>query len=137
MNGGKLVQHMQHPSEHSIIIHEEIEDVIHKGAELFATSTHHQMQYPFNLPEENYRILASNPNKSKIHLGGNNEDMNPPCDVEIAYYPKTKSLAIQMHPEYLNNDHETNRYLRYLLDNIYGTNTKELPEHSVKEVSEA
>lgn len=122
MNGGKLIQHMQHSGNHTIVIHEELKDVIKKDSIIPATSTHHQMVYPFNLPKEDYRILASNPDRSPMCLGGNNEEMNPPCDVEIVYYPKTKCLGIQMHPEYLNNNHNTITYLRHLLDNIYDDN---------------
>lgn len=112
MNGGKLVQHMNHPGSHEILTSD--------GHKLEATSTHHQMQYPFNLPKENYSILGWKEKQSPFHLGGDNEEMKPEKDCEIVYYPNTKSLAIQMHPEFFKNDHPTVKYLRNLLDNVYG-----------------
>jgi len=130
MNGGKLVQHMQHAGSHSIELHEDIEDLVKKGQKIDASSTHHQMQYPFNLPQDEYQIIASNPDRSKMHLGGDNEDMNPLCDVEIAYYPKTKCLAIQMHPEYLSNNSFTIKCMRKLLDTVYERSNKQIAQNS-------
>lgn len=120
LNGGKLIQHMNHPYTHFIITD--------KGEELEATSTHHQMQFPYNLKSEDYGIIAWARNKSPYHLGGENEEMNPDKDCEIVYYPKTKALAIQMHPEHFHNKHKTIEYLRNLLDNIYGEDKEKVSE---------
>jgi GMP synthase-like glutamine amidotransferase len=117
MAGGKLVQHQNNPKfMHSVITS--------NGQELMVTSTHHQAQFPFKLPKEDYEILAWTEGISEFHLDGNQKEMNPPVEVEICYYRKTKSLGIQCHPEMMVGSHpETFEYLtmlvnKYLLANI-------------------
>lgn len=98
MNHGKLVQHQDNPQYiHDIITHD--------GLSIPITSTHHQAQFPFNLVEgQDYKILAWTNGLSKFHQGQDKEELNPPVEVEIAYYPNTKALAIQGHPESLNKE---------------------------------
>jgi putative glutamine amidotransferase len=119
MSGGKLVQHQSNPSGwHSI-------ETFEKN-HFFITSTHHQAQYPYNLSPEDYRILAWTQHISPYHLGGDGKEMSPLVECEIVYYPKTKSLGIQGHPEYFYietwNDmpsreiDRTDAWLRGLLD---------------------
>lgn len=98
LNGGKLIQHVEgHGKEHKIRIKDYQIPVI-------ITSTHHQMVYPFNLKEENYELIAySEFFKSNTYLNGNNEEIDLPkefLEPEIVFYPKTKCLGIQGHPEY-------------------------------------
>lgn len=99
--GGKLVQHMEHPSYHEVLLPGN-----EKG--FLVTSSHHQMQYPYNLPEDQYEVLAYTKNMSHVHLGGNFEEMKNPegHEVEAAFYPKIKALAIQCHPEWLWDNKE-------------------------------
>jgi putative glutamine amidotransferase len=109
MSGGKLVQHQENPY------------YIHKittfdNEILEITSTHHQAAYPFNLPEEDYKILGWTNNISNYHKGGNDEELNPKVECEIMYYPKTNCLGIQGHPEHLELKHPTIDYLRRLLN---------------------
>lgn len=91
-NDGKLVQHQQNPT----FIHpmETYDDKV-----VFTTSTHHQAAYPFNLPEEDYKVLAWTEGISDIHEDGNEFELDPPVECEVVYYPKTQSLGIQGHPE--------------------------------------
>lgn len=137
MNGGKLIQHMSHPSNHLIITSD--------GKKLEATSTHHQMQYPYNLPEEDYKLLAWASELSHCHFNGDNQQINFPKiafernsikEPEIVLYPKTKCLGIQMHPEYWDptEDHQTIKYLRGLLNDLVGE-VKEVKKEEVKEVT--
>ena len=54
LNGGKLIQDVTNhalASGHNIRILDE--DII-----MTATSTHHQMMYPFNLPKEDYKLIG-------------------------------------------------------------------------------
>jgi len=97
-NGGKLIQHVEgHGRDHTIVI---------KGYEqpVSITSTHHQMVYPFNLKEENYELVAySEFFRSNTYLNGKNEEINLHkefLEPEIVFYPKSKCLGIQGHPEY-------------------------------------
>lgn len=93
LSGGKLVQHQEnkhyvHPIQTT------------KYGTFDISSTHHQAQYPFNLKPWQYKIIGWTDNLSKMHLGGDDKEMNPPKEVEICYYPETNALAIQGHPEY-------------------------------------
>lgn len=99
VNGGKLVQNV---NNHAIGGQHEMS---YNGKTVTATSTHHQMMYPFNLPEENYEIIAHCENRSNEYSGGNGQ-MKVPVDPEVVLYPKTKSLACQPHPEWMAENSE-------------------------------
>ena len=97
-SGGRLVQDQHNPGYiHSMDTYD--------GKTLPISSTHHQAQHPWNLPEKNYKLLAWTHGASPYHMGGRNEEMvigHPVArdrEVEIAYYRNTKALAIQGHPE--------------------------------------
>jgi gamma-glutamyl-gamma-aminobutyrate hydrolase PuuD/gamma-glutamylcyclotransferase (GGCT)/AIG2-like uncharacterized protein YtfP len=133
LNGGKLIQHMNHPGGHNITTND--------GQVIEATSTHHQMQYPFNLPEKEYELLAWANELSNCHLDGHNQEIKFPSfafhdnrikEPEIVFYPKNKCLAIQMHPEYFDPSlpSVTLTYLRNLI-NTKLLNT-EIKENNVK-----
>ena len=116
MNGGKLVQHigMAHCGAHQIITNE--------GALMKVTSTHHQMMYPFNLPAEDYKILAT-PNPDHISRcyqrgDGHGEYVGKdiPVEPEIVWYPKSKSLCIQGHPEYMHQGQPFPSHCRNLIN---------------------
>lgn len=82
------------------------------------TSTHHQAAYPFILQEDEYKVLAWGP-KLTYHKNGNDDEMSPAKECEIVYYPKTKCLGIQGHPEgmFSNPKYEsTINYVQNLLD---------------------
>lgn len=90
--GGRLVQHMEN------------NDYIHPiktstGESITVTSLHHQAQFPFVLPETDYKILGWAENESSYHLDGEDKEMNPPKECEIVYYTKLNCLGIQSHPE--------------------------------------
>jgi len=108
-NGGLLVQHQQNPSYvHNITTYDD--------KELEITSTHHQAAFPYNLSKEDYRILGWTNGISKFHEDGNKNEMHPEKECEIVYYPKTKSLGIQGHPEMMKREHLTITYLQNLLN---------------------
>lgn len=108
-NGGWLVQHQQNPSYvHNIDTYD--------GQILEITSTHHQAAYPYNLPIENYQVLGWTDGLLPFHEDGNQEEMNPPKECEIVYYPKGNCLGIQGHPEMMERTHKTITYLRDLLN---------------------
>ena len=108
MAGGKLVQHQNNPSfKHPI--------KTYNNVELTMSSTHHQAQHPFNLPEENYKILAWSEDIVKYREDGNQQEMKTPKDCEIVYYPKINTLAIQGHPEMILEEEETIKWCRELL----------------------
>lgn len=112
MSGGKLVQHQSNPSYmHDIYTYD--------GNILEITSTHHQAQYPWNLPEEDYEILGWTKNMLPFHEDGNQQElpMASEKECEIVYYKQTKALGIQGHPEMMfDENHPTIIWLRELLN---------------------
>jgi len=72
-------------------------------------SLHHQMVYPWDLPEEDYKLLMYSKGISKHYLNGDDEDINFSLkaidedgliiEPEAIYYPKTRCLGVQFHPE--------------------------------------
>jgi gamma-glutamyl-gamma-aminobutyrate hydrolase PuuD len=115
MNGGELVQDQPNPN----YIHE-IKTTTKK---ILVTSTHHQAAYPFKLKEEDYKIIGWTENMLTYHVNGNDEELNPEKECEIVYYPKTKCLGIQSHPEMIyppknNLEHTSIEYMRELLTNF-------------------
>lgn len=112
-NGGKLIQNVNNHGlwgTHPIVFNDEPE----QSYEI--TSTHHQMMYPFDLPKEDYIILAqSKERRSTIYEGDLISD--PPVEPEIVYYPKTKSLCIQGHPEIMRYDAPIIKKLNGLIKN--------------------
>lgn len=116
MNGGKLYQHVDnHGRNHEMI------DLNTKEV-LKVTSTHHQMMRPN--PTEGEVIGVSSESTLKLHEEGGKpiqERFQPHkfghregVDVEIMWYPKTHSLCIQGHPEYV----PTSRFAQYTLELI-------------------
>lgn len=117
MNGGKLVQDV---SNHCIYSTHKITD----GNIIYdITSTHHQMQYPYNLPSKDYTVLfKSCPNRSICYEGGCIDkhliDING--EPEIVLYHKEgmpKCLAIQGHPEYMRKGSPVIGMINELINN--------------------
>ena len=99
MNGGLLVQDC---TGHGIFgTHQIYEYETDKMYDI--TSTHHQMQYPFNLDSKDYSILFSSLDmRSKYYAGDNIDREKIIVEPEVVLYKKKnypKCLAIQGHPE--------------------------------------
>lgn len=99
MNGGFLVQHCV---GHATGCTHEITD---RKTAYQITSTHHQMQYPYNLDKKDYEVLfTSLESLSYVYIGQN---IDPDIilrrgEPEIVLYHKEglpKCLAVQGHPE--------------------------------------
>lgn len=124
MNGGLLVQDQDNPR----FIHD---IYTNDGRKFITSSTHHQCQWPWNLPLDRFKVLAWSIGQSRYHYGETDEDEmvigkvedNKEC--EVVYYPKTRSLGYQGHPEMIfdrrHNDidiEESIQYCRGLLDGL-------------------
>ena len=99
MNGGILIQNVEN---HAIRITHSITEIsTNKMYEI--TSTHHQMQYPFIIPDKYWTCLFySTSRRSSIYEGDN--VTSPLYEPEIVLYDRPnlpKCLAIQGHPEYM------------------------------------
>ncbi len=67
------------------------------------TSTHHQMmRYPFS--EGSTAVLVATASESTFQLSDTSQNTGPRVDVEVVYHPKTNSLCVQSHPEYVSED---------------------------------
>lgn len=99
---GSLIQHV---NGHAVFSPHEIE--FYDGRKMLATSTHHQMMYPWNV--NNFEIIAWSSNKlSDIYEFSSEKDSLKELpghqEPEIVYYERTKSLCCQPHPEYMDKD---------------------------------
>jgi gamma-glutamyl-gamma-aminobutyrate hydrolase PuuD len=109
MNHGLLVQNQCNPS-YLHPMKTEDEQII------TVSSTHHQAQFPFELNKNDYRIIGWTENLCQYHEGENSkQELNPPKECEIVYYPKNKCLGIQSHPEYSEILHN-NKSISYFKD---------------------
>lgn len=110
LNGGKLVQHVAgHTMDHRI--------TTNTGAQMVTTSTHHQMM----LPKGDFELLAwSSKRRSSVYFGVGKTQIEE-CheeafkEPEIVFYPKTKTLAVQGHPEYMHTSEPFPKYVFQLL----------------------
>jgi len=131
-NGGRLIQHV---NNHGIGGMHKIEDIETK--EIYSvTSTHHQMAFPFNLEEDDYKIIAkSSPSLSDYYIKEKEDQYNKEdivVEPEIIFYPKTICLGLQYHPEYMSQSSEAVKYTKNLI-NKYLFEGKELIKLDVEE----
>ena len=111
MNGGKLVQDI---TGHATGHRHEIKIIDAAGVSITeeVTSTHHQMMYPYTLPENDYKLLGFSVGLSKLYSGIPAADGElhqilsdtKTIEPEIVYYHRTRSLAFQYHPEMMSED---------------------------------
>ncbi|MFW6225392.1 MAG: gamma-glutamyl-gamma-aminobutyrate hydrolase family protein [bacterium] len=111
--GGKIVQDV---TGHSLYELHKIK-LLNEGKDIEVTSTHHQMMYPFDTKHE---LIAVSSRRLSLHYHfGNNKDLSKIYEFgepEIVYYPDTKCLGIQGHPEYLRDiNHEFPAYSRKIV----------------------
>jgi hypothetical protein len=81
------------------------------------------MCYPFDLPVDDYYLLGWAATRYSKHYwnGDNKEEVEPPVEPEIIWYCKTRSLAIQGHPEYMGVNDLFPSYCRKLVERfIFG-----------------
>lgn len=109
-HGGKLVQHINGHAiggQHLVTTKD--------GAQFYITSSHHQMMFPFLLDENKYELLGwSTKQLSNTYLVQDDVPIDPKTinfETEIVYYPETKTLAIQGHPEWMGVNDKANIWL--------------------------
>lgn len=118
MNGGLLVQNV---SNHAIwethSIYNEKENISYD-----ITSTHHQMQYPYNLDKSNYEVLYTSYEHLSRYYEGDGIDSEliwQNGEPEIVLYKNPdnpRCLAIQGHPEYMRKDAPVVKMLNSLIN---------------------
>ena len=105
--GGKVIQHVTgHGRSHDITTKDK--------RVLRTTSLHHQMMQPFDVEHE--LIAWASEQISTCYIGENDKDVETPPnpEPEVVYFPTTKTLAIQGHPEFINNPRDA--YVQYCLE---------------------
>lgn len=121
MNGGKLIQDVRH---HAIYgTHPIIDSATENVYEI--TSTHHQMQYPYKLPTNCYKILMYSVEQGYHHTGlilSEDEFFQlVKYEPEIVLYTqpgKPKCLAIQGHPEVMNPEAPIIKKINEIIENL-------------------
>jgi putative glutamine amidotransferase len=95
MSGGTLIQHVSdHGRNHSVLDYKERVYQV--------TSSHHQMMNPAGT---NHQILAKSlANISKHYYIGGNKQVPMKVEPEVVWFPETKALAIQYHPEWMSGN---------------------------------
>jgi gamma-glutamyl-gamma-aminobutyrate hydrolase PuuD len=114
LNGGLLIQNVDN---HATLGTHPIISAANEYDEYEITSTHHQMQYPFNLPTKEYKILYYSYRRSNYYEGDKIDF--PEVEPEIVLYTKEnkpKCLAIQGHPEIMRANAPVIKMLNDLID---------------------
>lgn len=111
---GILIQHVEN---HAIAGMHPIE--FEDGTSALATSTHHQMMYPFST---GHRMIAWSAKRSPVYEFDNNnilESLPRKIEPEIVFYQKTNCLAIQPHPEQMDKSSMLVVKLNLLLEELF------------------
>ena len=109
LNGGKLYQHSEpHKQNHAIkcIPYPSGEDLSFDNV----SAGHHQIM----IPSGNYEVLGWNPNETKVWTSATEFHIEKNCP-EIVWWPETKSLGIQAHPEWAHPDEPWAKYIDNLM----------------------
>lgn len=101
MNGGKLVQHINNHGMSGTHPLFQLTKILDEDVEI--TSTHHQMMFPYK-SENDFEVLATAAGKENTTV------------IEVVWWPDTKCLCIQGHPEYMPRDSSGYKYFRKLLE---------------------
>jgi len=116
LSGGSLVQHSWHPGGHPLDTFD--------GKRIMVNSCHHQRAFPYT-PGCKHKLIAWAPMGTSPFNWGETfeEDMTGQPEAEIVYYPETKSLGIQSHPEWLwpprdNAGRDSLLYMHGILDKM-------------------
>jgi hypothetical protein len=105
-SGGTLIQNVTgHNSPHMMETWDR--------KKMVTSSVHHQMMYPGDVEHD---LLAwSLPRLSRRYAYAGPEKIMSVVEPEIIWFPKTKCLAVQGHPEYLETSTPMNRYINNLM----------------------
>lgn len=118
LSGGILIQDVSgHNNDHMITTSDDRN---------FATSSiHHQMMYPWSIehellawthyPKSNRYVGLTDAELEKIPCKMFGDEKELPIEPEVVWFPTTKCLAIQGHPEMMDYDCGFNRYIGELV----------------------
>jgi len=107
MNGGKLVQHaLGHGVDHAIWTPQGVVTV---------SSTHHQIAMP---PRDAKIVAWAEPKLSCHYEGAAGVELFPECECEGVFYPETRSLGMQWHPEWMAAESDGYQFTQSLIHEL-------------------
>lgn len=106
LSGGKLVQHVRgHGSDHDIVTKD--------GETYYSSSVHHQMMYPNGIKHE--LIAWAAPRRSDVYVLNDQHVEKEMLEPEIIYFPESRALGVQGHPEFMTSSAPFVKYNEKLL----------------------
>lgn len=100
LSGGKLYQHVtRHGESHQIVTPE---------GEMVVTSSHHQMMDVSRV--RNVEVIGYASPRSTTYETGDGPQPHPKKDIEVAFFPETKALCHQPHPEWMDTQAPYRRF---------------------------
>ena len=111
MSGGKMYQHVTNHCRSHLLVDGEL------GTSVYVSSTHHQMMRPSG---DAIVVATADEGGYKEHMeNGIINRVTDEDDVEVVFYPKTRCLCFQPHPEFDNPIYEDMRAYFFMLINRY------------------
>lgn len=107
LSGGSLIQHVTH---HAGIGHKM---TTKDGQQIHVCSVHHQMMNPFGIKHD--LIAWASENLSTVYLVEGSKQENMKVEPEVVFFPETKALGIQYHPEFMSDKEQAVIYSRELV----------------------
>lgn len=106
-HGGSLNQDITgHGGDHMIQTYD--------GREIRTNSTHHQMM----IPPPHAEVLATCSKPSKGLFRGKHQDLS--FTYEVVAFPKTKTLCVQYHPEWMNSNSDAVKFVEEMCNKYMG-----------------
>lgn len=118
MNGGTLIQDIHgHTRGHTVITDD--------NEQFYVTSTHHQMM----VPTKEAKILAIDKRKVLCLDSPTGNTYSPKEGIEVVYYPKTLSLCIQFHPEFMHPGSQAVLWVHKKVKELFNINNLQLRDY--------
>jgi gamma-glutamyl-gamma-aminobutyrate hydrolase PuuD len=115
MSGGSLIQHVDnHTNSHLMTTNDDRKMVV--------SSVHHQMMNPENTEHE--LIGYSTEILSPVHIVQDESSIELEKEPEVIFFKDTRALAIQYHPEFMNNNDEAVDFARQLVEEKFNVRTE-------------
>lgn len=112
LSGGKLIQDVGGHTFGAHLVE------LRNGRRIMTNSIHHQMMYPWGLPEDEIELLGwAAPPRSARYRGLSTaeklllDDLDNRHEPEIVWFHKSKCLAVQGHPEMLAANSDLNLFV--------------------------
>lgn len=127
LNGGNLVQDADRHAMGAYHNMQGAPGTPYEKQNYAISSLHHQMMYPFDIPQENYTVVFNAyPNRSTYYVG---DGINPDIirekgepEIVIFHTPnKPIGLAVQGHPEMMDHDCDTVVLFNSMIDDLLNT----------------